>query len=48
MKTVLLLGRTATVVDDAREQLQMPEVRFVAGTGLSDVKDTFANGPSIT
>jgi hypothetical protein len=44
MKTVLLLGRTATVVDDAREQLRMPEVRFVAGTGLSDVKDTLADG----
>ena len=41
-KKVLLLGRTAAVVDDAREQLQMPDVEFLAGTGLSDVKDTFA------
>jgi hypothetical protein len=41
--TVLLLGRTAMVVDDVRHQLgQGSGVHLIAGTGIDDVRAAFA------
>ena len=37
-KTVLLLGRLGVVVEDARRQLGMPEVRLLTATDLEEVR----------
>ncbi|UGT38735.1 hypothetical protein LTV02_21690 [Nocardia yamanashiensis] len=39
---VLLLGRTAIVVDDAHAQLELPEVEIYSGTSLEDLRKVFA------
>jgi hypothetical protein len=40
-KTVLLLGLTGVVVEDVREQLQMPDVQLLGGTSIDDVRSAF-------
>lgn len=40
--TVLLLGRTEIVVEDAERHLGMPDVRLLGGTGLDDVRRAFS------
>ena len=41
-KNVLLLGRTSTVIDDAKQQLTMPGIQLIGGTGIDDVRAAFA------
>lgn len=41
-KNVLLLGLTGVVIDDAREHLDMPDLRLFTGTGIDDVRSAFA------
>ena len=38
---VLLLGVKATVLEDARQELQMPNTEFLTGTGVADVQPAF-------
>jgi hypothetical protein len=40
-KTVLLLGVKAAVLADMRQQLQIPETKFLGGTGVADVVSAF-------
>jgi hypothetical protein len=40
--SVLLLGLKGVVVEDARAHLQMPDVDVYGGTGLDDLRATFA------
>jgi len=42
--TVLLLGRTGIVIDDAERQLNLPDVHLIGGTRLEDVRDALARG----
>ena len=46
-KTVLLLGRTDIVVEDAERRLGMSDVRLLGGTGLADVRRAFSTESSI-
>jgi hypothetical protein len=39
---VLLLGLTGAVIDDAREHLNLPDLRLFTGTGINDVRSAFA------
>jgi hypothetical protein len=41
-KRILLLGAQAPVIDDVQQQLQMPDVEFIGGTGVGDVRSAFA------
>jgi len=41
-RNVLLLGRLGVVVEEAQQQLQMPDVRLFTATGLDEVRATFA------
>jgi hypothetical protein len=41
-KNVLLLGLTGVVIDDARDHLDMPDLRLFTGTGIDDVRSAFA------
>ena len=41
VKIVLLLGVKATVLEDARRELQMPNTEFLIGTGVADIKPAF-------
>jgi hypothetical protein len=41
-KNILLLGRTAIVIGDAQQQLCMPDIQLFGGTGIEDVRSTFA------
>lgn len=41
-KRILLLGVKATVVDDVRQQLHLPDVELFAGSGIDDVRAAFA------
>lgn len=45
--TVLLLGRTEIVVEDAERHLGMSDVRLLGGTGLEDVRRSFSAEPRI-
>ncbi|WP_330185125.1 hypothetical protein OHB26_16975 [Nocardia sp. NBC_01503] len=40
--TVLILGLKATVVDDVRERLDIPDIEIRSGLGLEDMKAVFA------
>lgn len=40
-RTVLLLGRTPFVLDRARAEIDVDDVRLLAGTGLDDVRRAF-------
>jgi hypothetical protein len=42
-RNVLLLGRLGVVVEDARQQLRMPDVRLFVATGLDEVRPAFAD-----
>jgi hypothetical protein len=42
-RNVLLLGRLGVVVEDARQQLRMPDVRLFVATGLDEVRSAFAD-----
>lgn len=42
--TALLLERTSIVVDDAQEQVGMPDVRLLLGTGIDDVRSAMSQG----
>jgi hypothetical protein len=39
---VLLLGRTGVVVDNVQRQLGLPELQLIGGTGIDNVRTTFA------
>ena len=41
-KNVLLLGLTGVVVEDAQRQLSMADVQLLVGTGMDDLRVTFA------
>ena len=41
-KRVLLLGVVAAIVEDVRQQLQTPEIEFIGGTSVDDVRSAFA------
>jgi hypothetical protein len=41
-RNVLLLGRKGIVVDDVKNELQMPDVQVFGGTGIEDVRAVFA------
>lgn len=41
-RTVLLLGRKGFVIDDVKTQLGMPDIQVFGGTGMEDVRTTFA------
>jgi hypothetical protein len=41
-KRVLLLGVVAAIVEDVQQQLQMPEIEFIGGTSVDDVRSAFA------
>lgn len=41
-KTVLLLGRRGDVIEEVKRQLELPGVHLIGGTGLDDVRRTFA------
>lgn len=41
-KSVLLLGRTGVVLKEAHQQLDMPDLHLFEGTGIDDVRATFA------
>lgn len=43
-KRVLVLGFVPSLLDDFRRQLDMPDVEFVGGTGVDDVRSAFAQG----
>jgi hypothetical protein len=40
-RNVLLLGLTRDVIDEVLAQLHMPDVRFLGGTGIDDVRSAF-------
>jgi len=40
-KNVLLLGLTGVVLDDARDHLDMPDLRPFTGTGTGDARSAF-------
>jgi hypothetical protein len=42
-KRILLLGVKATLLDDVRQQVQMPDVELLAGTAMDDVRSAFAH-----
>jgi len=41
-RNVLLLGRLDVVVEEAQQQLRMPDVRLFVATGLEEVRSAFA------
>jgi hypothetical protein len=41
-RNVLLLGRLGVVVEDAQQQLRMPDVQLFVATGLDEVRSAFA------
>ncbi len=41
-RRVLLLGRLGAVIEDAQQQLRMPDVQLVVATGLDEVRSAFA------
>lgn len=41
-KNILLLGRTEIVIDNAQQQLRMPDIQLFDGTGIEDVRSVFA------
>ena len=41
-KRILLLGVMASLLDDVRQQLQMPDIEFLGGTEVEDVRSAFA------
>lgn len=41
-KRVLLLGVQASVLEGVQQQLQMPDIEFLGGTGVDDVRSAFA------
>ena len=43
-KRVLVLGLVPSLVDDFRRQLDMPDVEFVGGTGVDDIRSAFVRG----
>ena len=45
-RRVLLLGRLGVVVEDAQQQLRMPDVQLLVATGLDEVRSAFAQATS--
>jgi hypothetical protein len=41
-RSVLLVGRLGVVVEDAVQQLRMPDVQLFVSTGLDEVRSAFA------
>ena len=41
MKTCLLLGRQATVVEDIKDNIDVTNINLISGTSLQDVKSAF-------
>jgi hypothetical protein len=41
-KRVLLLGVMASVLDEVKHQLQMPDIELLGGTDVDDVRSVFA------
>lgn len=46
-KHILLLGRKGIVVEDAKSQINDPELEIHGGTGIEDVRAAFANNAKI-
>src|SRR4051794_27570850 len=42
VRNVLLMGLTGAVVDDAQQQLSTTDVQLFGGTGIDDLRFTFA------
>ncbi|MGO8947969.1 MAG: hypothetical protein ACLQUY_09965 [Ktedonobacterales bacterium] len=42
-KRILLLGVKATLLDDVRQQVPMPDLELLAGTGIEDVRAALAD-----
>jgi hypothetical protein len=40
-KRILLLGVMAAVLEDVQQQLQKPDIEFLGGTGVDDVRSAF-------
>jgi hypothetical protein len=40
-KRVLLLGVMAALLNDAQQELQRPDIEFLGGTGVEDVRSAF-------
>ncbi len=40
-KRVLLLGVMASLLEDVRRELQRPDIEFLGGTGVDDVRSAF-------
>jgi hypothetical protein len=43
-KRILLLGATAAPLEDVQQQLQKPDIEFLGGTGVDDVRSAFGQG----
>jgi hypothetical protein len=41
-RDILLLGRRRIIVDDVLKQLRTPDVQLFGGTGVEDLRSTFA------
>jgi hypothetical protein len=41
-RNILLLGRRGIIVDDVLKQLHTPDVQLFGGTGVEDLRSTFA------
>ncbi|MGO9081629.1 MAG: hypothetical protein ACLQDY_21730 [Streptosporangiaceae bacterium] len=42
--TALILGKTAAVIEEAADHLNLPDVDLRTGTGLDDLRAAFAGG----
>jgi hypothetical protein len=43
-KRILLLGVMAALLEDVQQQLQQPDIEFLGGTGVEDVRSAFGQG----
>jgi hypothetical protein len=43
-KRILLLGVMAALLEDVQQQLQKPDIEFLGGTGVDDVRSAFGQG----
>ena len=43
-KRILLLGVMAAILEDVQQQLQKPDIEFLGGTGVDDVRSAFGQG----
>ena len=48
MKTVLILGRKGTIVNQVAENINRTDLHIIEGTTIEDVHNSFANNPIST